>query len=130
MELYTYIPNRLGLHLIEFDKFNHVDFLYSRDVFNLVYKSVINTITTAESADWAPVYDRETLFNSFNLSNCSDIEFRGRNAKKKKGFWSTITSYIKKLEVQPLIKNKEETNEENNESRNIFSRAWKEIIHL
>lgn len=115
---------------MEFDQFNHVDFLYSRDIFNMVYKSVINTVLTAESVDWKPVYDRTTPFYALsNYSQCNDVELRDRNSQKKNdGFWNTITSYIKKKELQPLIKIKEDN--EDVKSRNALKRAWKETIHV
>lgn len=132
MELYTHLPNRLGLNLIDFDQFNHVDFLYSRDVSDMVYKSLINTVVSAEFANWTPVYDRTTSYNFFeNDYQCNNIDFSERNLKNnKKGFWNKITSYIKKKEVHPLIKAKSENTEETIKSNNTFLKAWKEIIHL
>lgn len=127
MELYTRLPNRLGLHLINFDQFNHVDFLYSRNVSDLVYQNVINTISTAEFNDWVPVYDKTTSYKiSSNYIQCNDKGISERTSKKKNdGFWSKITSYIKKKEVHPFIKIKEEQNEETFESR-----AWSKIHNL
>lgn len=116
---------------MEFDQFNHVDFLYSRDIFNMVYKSVMNTVLTADTIDWKPVYDRTTPFYAqSNYSQCNDAELRERNSRKNNnGFWNTITSFIKKKEIQPLIPNKEE-NGEISKSKNMFKRAWKEIIYV
>lgn len=128
MDLYTRLPNRLGLNLIEFDEFNHVDFLYSRNVFDMVYKNVINTLLTAEFIDWIPVYDNTTSFNSLNNYQCNDIEINERSPRKKNdGFWNKITRYLRKKEVYPLVKTKEE---ENVNSRNTFSNSWKEMFNL
>lgn len=128
MELYTRLPNRLGLHLIDFDQFNHVDFLYSRNVSDLVYQNVINTISTAEFDDWVPVYDKTTSYKtSSSYIQCNDIEINERTSKKKNdGFWSKITSYMKKKEVYPLIKIKEVKNDE----EKVKSKVWSDIQYI
>lgn len=127
MELYTHLPNRIGLHLIEFEQFNHVDFLYSRNVSELVYQSVINTITTAESFDWAPVYDNKTSYNAFLQKQCNDVELSERSSRKNNnGFWSKMFSYIKKKEVPSLTKLKEE----NIQYRNKYQNTWNETYNL
>lgn len=127
LELYTHLPNRLGLHLIEFEKFNHVDFLYSRNVSDMVYQSVISTITAAESYDWVPVYDKTTSFSPFLDKQCNDIELSERSIRKKNGgFWSKMLSYIKKKEVRPLTKLKEE----NIQYGNKYQNTWNETLYL
>lgn len=132
IELYTHLRNRLGLHLIEFDQFNHVDFLYSRNVSDMVYNSVINTISTADLLDWVPVYDKTTPFYALNTDKqCNDSEFNERSSrKKKKGFWSKFTTFIKKMEIQPIVSIEEVNNENNFKSRNTFLRAWKEPFNM
>lgn len=132
-ELYTRLPNRLGLHLIEFDKFNHVDFLYSRNITKMVYQSVFNTLQTAESIDWVPVYDNSTSFNTFSKYNkCEDTEFGERVSRKKNndGFWNKIMRYVKKKEVHPLTSSKEENNEESLKSRNTNQKAWTQTFYV
>lgn len=129
MDLYNSLPNKLGLHLIEFDQFNHVDFLYSRNVSDMVYNSIINTIITADFVDWKPIYDNTT--SSHGISNyiqCNDIDHIGERISRKKtdGLWNKITSYIKKKEVQPII----QTNEENIQTKNTYLNSWKETFHL
>jgi len=130
MELYTHLPNRLGLHLIEYDKFNHVDFLYSHNVSDMVYESVLNTISPAELLDWIPVYDKTTLFNHLNDDmQCNDLEIKERSPKKKNSsFWNKITKYIIQKEVYPLTQIKED--DEIIKSRNTFLKSWKETIYL
>lgn len=99
MDLYTHLPNRLGLHLIEFDQFNHVDFLYSRNVSDMVYNSVINTLIIADFIDWKPVYDNKTPPNTLsNDIQCNDINSIDERISRKRtdGLWNKITSYIKK----------------------------------
>ncbi|XP_022182087.1 gastric triacylglycerol lipase-like [Myzus persicae] len=122
VELYSHLPNRLGLHLIKFDKFNHVDFLYSKNVTDMVYQSVMNTIFKAEFDDWSPEFDNTTSFNSINYNNqCNDE----RNARTtNNGFWLKITSFIKKKEVHPLKSFMGEDKEENVKSRNTILTAW------
>jgi len=92
----------------------------------------MNTISTAESVDWTPVYDDTTLFKDLrNYNRCNDTEFGERTSRRKNdGFWSKLTSYIKKKEVFPLVK-VNENNEENNKSRNtLFPMAWNETYNL
>lgn len=131
MELYTQLPRRLGLFLIAFDKFNHVDFLYSRNVSDMVYQSVMNTISIADFIDWIPVYDNKTTFKDLsNYTLCNDTELGERTLKRKNdSFWSKLTSYIKKKEVHPLT-NVNENNEENNKSRNMFPMSWNKPYNL
>jgi len=130
MELYTHLPNRLGLHLIEYDKFNHVDFLYSHNVSDMVYESVLNTIYPAELLDWIPVYDKTTSFNNLNDDmQCNDLEIKERSSKKKNSsFWNKITKYIIQKEVYPITQIKED--DEIIKSRNTFLKSWKETIYL
>lgn len=118
----------MGLNLIDFDKFNHIDFLYSRDVFDMVYKNVINTLLTAEIKDWIPIYDNTTSFNSLSYYNqCNDTEISNRGSRKNnEGFWNKITRYLWKKEVYPLVN----PNEENVNSKKISSNNWKEIIYV
>ncbi|CAI6364457.1 unnamed protein product [Macrosiphum euphorbiae] len=122
MELYSHLPNRLGLHLIEFDKFNHVDFLYSKNVTDMVYQSVMNTIFKAEFVDWIPEFDNTTAFNALSDYNkCND----DRNARTtNNGFWHKITSIIKKKEVYPLTSIMREDKEKHVRSRNTYVMAW------
>lgn len=93
MELYTQLPHRLGLHLI--NEFNHGDFLYGYNVYDMLYQNVINTIYTAEFDDWLPVYDNTTLFKDLNNETlCNDTEIRERASRKKNdSFWSKLISY-------------------------------------
>lgn len=135
--MYTRLPNRLGLHLIEYEKFNHVDFLYSYNVTEMVYQSVINLISTAEYVDWVPTYDNTTSSRSVSdYTQCRDTEFRERTARKKSnGFWSKITSFLKtkpeNLEVYPLAKVQEDNYyEEHAKNRNMFVQAWNETYNF
>lgn len=118
IELYTHLRNRLGLTLIDHDEFNHVDFLYSRNVSHMVYNGVIKTISKADFLDWVPVYDNTASFYALKTdSQCNNSESHGRISKrKKKGFWKKITSLMK-MEVQPMISTEEEYNENTNKSR-------------
>ncbi|VVC24403.1 Partial AB-hydrolase lipase domain,Serine aminopeptidase, S33,Alpha/Beta hydrolase fold [Cinara cedri] len=130
IELYSHLPNRLGLNLIEFDQFNHVDFLYSKNIIDMVYQSVLNTISTTEFEDWVPVFDNTTIYNAIDNIHCNDIELRERNSRKtNKGFWSKLTGYIKKKEVSPLVNIKEQHSEKTAESRNTYTKAWKELFN-
>lgn len=129
MELYTQLPHRLGLFLIGFEKFNHVDFLYSRNVSDMVYQSVMNTISKADLTEWIPVYDNAITFKDLsNYTLCNDTELRERTMRKNDSFWSKLTSYIKKKEVYPLT-NVNENNEEN-KSRNMFPMSWNKPYNL
>lgn len=129
-ELYTHLKNRLGLHLINFDQFNHVDFLYSRNVSDMVYNSVISTISTADFLNWVPVYDKKTPFYALKIDNeCKDSELHERSSRrKKKGFWNKITSFVKKMVVQPIASIEEENNE--NKPRIKFLRAWEKPYYM
>lgn len=132
-ELYTRLPNRLGLHLIEFDKFNHVDFLYSRNITEMVYQSVFNTLHTAESVDWVPIYDKTTSFNNYSkYDKCEDTTFGERESRKKNndGFWNKIMRYVKKKEVHTLMSSTEENNEESFKSRHTNQKAWAETFYV
>ncbi|XP_050061037.1 gastric triacylglycerol lipase-like [Aphis gossypii] len=122
VELYSRLPNRLGINLIKFDQFNHVDFLYSKNVTEMVYQSVMNTLFKAEFADWIPEIDNTTAFNvSSDYNQCYDE----RNARKtKNGFWQKITSFIKRKEVYPLKNYMVEDHEENVRSRHTIKNAW------
>jgi len=93
----------------------------------MLYKSVINTISTAETVNWTPVYDNTTPFKDLsNYNRCNDTEFGERTSRRKNdGFWSKLTSYIKKKEVYPLGKMNE-----NNKSRNTFTIAWNTTYNL
>lgn len=129
MNLYTSLPNKLGLHLIEFDQFNHVDFLYSRNVSEMVYNSIINTLITADFIDWKPVYDNTSSSNGIsNYFQCDDIDPIGERISRKKtdGLWNKITSYIKKKEVYPIV----QTSEENIQTKNTYLKSWKETFNL
>jgi hypothetical protein len=105
IELYTHLRNRLGLNLIMFDEFNHVDFLYSRNVSDMVYNSVIRTISKVDLLGWVPVYDNTVSFYALKTDNqCNDSELHERSSRRKKnGFWSKFTSIMEKMEVQPII---------------------------
>lgn len=122
MDLYSHLPNRLGLHLIKFDKFNHVDFLYSKNVTEMVYQSLMNTIFKAEFVDWVPEFDNTTAFNTISDYNqCKDE----RNARiTNNGFWHKFSSFIKKKEVHPLKSFMEEDKEENVKLRNTILTNW------
>lgn len=124
VELYSHLPNRLGLHLIKYDKFNHVDFLYSKNVTDMVYQSVMNTIFKAEFVDWIPEFDNTTAFNDLSDYNqCND----DRNARKtNNGFWHKITSILKKKEVHPLTSIMTEDKEKHVRSRHTYVMAWNE----
>lgn len=129
MDLYTSLPNRLGLHLIEFDQFNHVDFLYSRNVSDMVYNRVINTLITADFVDWKPVYDNITSSNGIsNYIQCNDINLKGEKIPRKNtdSLWNKITSYIKKKEIRPIV----QPHEENIQTQNTHLKSWKETFHL
>ncbi|XP_026810356.1 gastric triacylglycerol lipase-like [Rhopalosiphum maidis] len=124
VELYSRLPNRLGIHLIKFDQFNHVDFLYSKNVTDMVYQSVMNTIFKAEFLDWIPEFDNTTAFNSSSdYIQCYDE----RSARKtKNGFWHKITSFIKRKELHPIKSSIAENYEENVRSRHTIKLAWNE----
>lgn len=129
IELYSHLPNRLGLNRIEFDQFNHVDFLYSKNIIDMVYQSVLNTISTTEIDDWVPVYDNTTTYNALDDVQCNDIELGERNSRKtSNGLWGKLTWFMKKKEVTPF-NNREQNNEKNIEPRTTNIKAWKDLFN-
>lgn len=133
IELYSHLPNRLGLNLIEFDQFNHVDFLYSKNIVDMVYQSVLNTISITEFDDWVPVYDNTTAYNALSNIQCNDMELKEKNSRKQDGFWRKLIQYIKKKEVSPLISTEEQNNEKNTDSHHsntTYMKSWKEPFNL
>lgn len=88
----------------------------------------METIFKAEVVDWVPNFDNTSAFNALSGYNqCNDE----RNARKtNNGFWHKITSFIKKKEVHPLVKFKEENSEEDVKTRNTMLMAWKQPFYV
>lgn len=134
MELYARLPNRLSLNLVNYEKFNHVDFMYSRNITELVYQSVINTIFTAELVNWVPIYDNTSYFIPANkYVNCKDEELNKREPRgKTEGFWDKLMSFMKikkaNQEIHPLIT--QEYDEADIKSRSTVTKSWSKIFHL
>ncbi|XP_050443191.1 lipase 3-like [Adelges cooleyi] len=123
MELYTRLPNRLGKHLINYERFNHVDFLYSRNVTRLLYRSVLSSIKHIDSSFWIPYFDRKTFFN-----NTIDYNRCEKKYKNEQSLWYKLMSYVRKTpELHPIIS--PDDNELGNKPNETMLNAWDHIFN-
>ncbi|XP_050527781.1 lipase 3-like [Daktulosphaira vitifoliae] len=128
MELYTRLPHRLGIHLINYEKFNHIDFMYSRNVNGLLNKYVIDSIIQADKPYWIPLYDKDTIYNiTDQYFKCKNKDhFKVEQRQKDESIWEKITSFLKqKSQFHPIIKTKIDEQKQNT---NHYS-SWKQSFN-
>ena len=51
MRLAKNLSNKVGMNKIPFEKFNHVDFVWAKDAYRLVYKKVLEILEKYEPTD-------------------------------------------------------------------------------
>lgn len=128
MELYTRLPHRLGIHLINYEKFNHIDFMYSHNVTGLLNKYIISSIIQANKPNWIPLYDKDSTYINDQYYECNNNNYyKSEQRQKDESMWKKITSFFKKKsQVHPIVKTKMDEQKQNTNYYNAWKQSFNE----